>query len=311
MLIEALIKQSGMNEVSLEWLALTASKRYKTYEIPKRNGGARTIHHPSKGLKSIQRWISKFLLRRLPVHAAAQAYVTGASIKKNAELHTGSKFTLRVDFADFFPSFSGEQVEIFLAAVERDRSIGLTERDILFISRIVSRHGQLTIGAPSSPILTNAMMYFFDQQIAEFAERKTLTYSRYADDLFFSSIKPDNLSDVPAIVQQVSATYPYANLRVNPDKTAFLSKRYSRRITGLVLTTEGNVSIGRERKRMVKAKVHRLLRGELDISEVSKLCGYLAFVQDVEPEFWESLKRKYGADSMLTITGNQWSADLL
>ncbi|SCY81635.1 retron St85 family RNA-directed DNA polymerase [Rhizobium sp. NFACC06-2] len=311
MLIEALIKQSGMNDVSLEWLALTASKRYKTYDIPKRNGATRTIHHPSKSIKSIQRWVSKFLLRRLPVHVAAQAYVRGASIRKNAELHAGSKFTLRIDFSDFFPSFSREHVELFLAAVERDRSIGLTNRDISFLSRIVSRHGQLTIGAPSSPILTNAMMHFFDSQIAEFADRKNLIYTRYADDLFFSSNKPDNLTDVLAIVQQVSATYPYANLRINPDKTVFLSRRYSRRVTGLVLTTDGKVSIGRARKRAVKAQVHKLIQGEFDNFELPTLRGYLAFIQDVEPEFWESLKSKYGADAMLTVVGKQHFSNLL
>ncbi|OJF92692.1 retron St85 family RNA-directed DNA polymerase [Pararhizobium antarcticum] len=303
MLIETLSKQSGVTIENLKWLAETASKRYKTYEIPKRTGGVRTIHHPSRGLKGIQRWVSKFLLARLPVHTAAQAYVRGASIRKNAELHAGSKFTLRIDFANFFPSFSSEHVEVFLATAERDRSIGLTDQDISFVSRIVSRHGQLTIGAPSSPILTNAMMHFFDGQIAEFAERQNLTYTRYADDLFFSSSKPDNLTDALEIVQQVSVAYPYANLRVNPDKTAFLSRRYSRRVTGLVITTDGKVSIGRERKRMVKAQVHKFLQGQLDIFEVPKLRGYLAFVQDVEPEFWEGLKRKYGADAMITVTG--------
>lgn len=160
-------------------------------------------------------------------------------------------------------------------------------------------------------MLTNAMMYLFDLQVAEFSERNNLTYTRYADDLFFSSNKPDKLSDVIAFVQQVSVTYPYANLRVNHDKTAFLSRRYSRSITGLVLTTDGKVSIGRERKRMVKAQVHKFLQGELDMFEVPKLRGYLAFVRDVEPEFWESLKRKYGAGAMSNVAGDQWLADLL
>ncbi|PYB77679.1 retron St85 family RNA-directed DNA polymerase [Rhizobium wuzhouense] len=311
MLKETLSKQSGVTIENLEWLAETASKRYKTYEIPKRNGGLRTIHHPSRGLKGIQRWVSKFLLRRLPVHVAAQAYVRGASIRKNAGLHANSKFTLRIDFADFFPSFSKEHVEVFLAAVERERQIGLVQQDISFVSRIVSRHGRLTIGAPSSPMLTNAMMHLFDSQISEFAERQKLIYSRYADDLFFSSNGPDNLSDVVATVRQIADSYPYANLRLNPDKTVFLSRRYSRRVTGLVLTTDGKVSIGRERKRAVKAQVYKFIQGELDNFEVPTLRGYLAFIQDVEPEFWESLNRKYGADTMLTVRGKQHFAALL
>ncbi len=304
MLRETLSKQSGVAIENLEWLAQTASKRYKTYEIPKRNGGVRTIHHPSRGLKGIQRWVSKFLLRRLAVHSAAQAYVRGASIRKNAEIHAKSKFTLRIDFADFFPSFSADHVETFLAALERDQSVGLSPSDISFVSRIVCRHGRLTIGAPSSPMLTNVMMYLFDSQVTEYANSNNIIYTRYADDLFFSTNKPNNLSNILRFIQDFSLTYPYANLRINHEKTTFLSRRYSRRVTGLVITTEGEVSIGRERKRAVKAQVHKFLQGDSDNSKLSTLRGYLAFIRDVEPEFWESLKRKYGASTMLEVAGH-------
>ena len=87
MLIEALHKQSGIPIANLQWLAATASLRYKTYEIPKRNGGYRTIHHPSKALKGVQRWVSKFLFRQLPIHESATAYTKGTGIRKNAEAH--------------------------------------------------------------------------------------------------------------------------------------------------------------------------------------------------------------------------------
>lgn len=304
MLRETLSKQSGVPIANLDWLAATASKRYKTYEIPKRTGGARTIHHPSRSLKGVQRWISKFLFARLPVHHAASAYAEGSSIRKNAEAHVHSSFTLRLDFTDFFPCFAQSDVEHFLQQAQSNSDLGLTEEDLIFVSRIVSRHGQLTIGAPSSPPLTNAMMFSFDSQVSEFAARRSLIYTRYADDLFFSSKQPNCLGDVSHFVTGVAETYPFAKLKLNPAKTAFLSRRYTRRVTGLVLTPDGKVSIGRHKKRMIKAQVHKFLSGELDVEAITSLCGYLAFIQDVEPDFWASLQRKYGEDSMERLISN-------
>jgi len=305
MLRELLSKQSGVTIANLDWLAATASKRYKTYEIPKRSGGMRTIHHPSRSLKGVQRWISKFLFARLPVHDAACAYVRGSGIRKNAEAHVHSSFTLRLDFTDFFPCFSQLHVEKFLYQLQPGIDLNLTDDDVAFVSRIASRHGHLTIGAPSSPSLTNAMMFAFDSKVSEFAASRNLIYTRYADDLFFSSQQPNNLSDVYHFVTGIAEVYPFAKLKLNPEKTAFLSRRYVRRVTGLVLTTEGKVSIGRDRKRMIKAQVHKFLGGELEHETISSLCGYLAFIQDVEPDFWLSLQRKYGENAMEQLLPGQ------
>lgn len=294
MLIEALQKQSGLPAANLHWLALTASHRYKTYEIPKRSGGSRTIHHPSKSLKGVQRWISKFLFRELAIHPCATAYGRGSSIRKNAEAHLHSSFTLRMDFKDFFPSFNRRGVEEFLAFSCRDGSMNLSKEDIEFVGGIVCRYDRLTIGAPSSPSLTNVMMYSFDQQVAELALRRNLTYTRYADDIFLSSGQSNNLGDIPNLISSIVKTYPYAKLQMNEGKTTFLSRRYTRRITGLILTPDDKISIGRDKKRAIKSMIHSFKTGELEPDEISKLAGYLSFVRDVENSFFVSLKTKYG-----------------
>jgi len=86
-------------------IAKTAPKRYYVWEVEKRSGrGTRTLCHPARELKAVQYYFLEKVLRDLPVHPSAMAYVTGKSIKKNAEAHAQSRVVLKLDFADFFNS---------------------------------------------------------------------------------------------------------------------------------------------------------------------------------------------------------------
>lgn len=301
MFFERLIRESGIKSERLVNLANTASKRYYTFEIPKRSGGLRQISHPSKALKGIQRWINIRLLRKLPVHSAAMAYRIGISIRDNVIRHTGSRFTLRMDFADFFPSFQEAGVRKFLLDQVLAGNCQLEPYDIEFVSKIVLRHGQLTIGAPTSPMLTNAMMYDFDCSLQRHCDENAMIYTRYADDIFISTAEPGLLSTAKAFVLSVAAQFQYADLKPNQSKTAFLSRKYRRTITGLVLTPDDKISIGRKRKREIKALVHKYFGGLLDAEKIAYLKGMLAFISDAEPEFRENLERKYGLHAITTI----------
>lgn len=106
MLLEKLHEKSGVSLSKLDWIAQTASRRYKVYEIPKRTGGTRTIAHPSRALKAIQRWICAVVIKTLPVHESSTAYSKGSGIRQNAERHMQSEKTVRIDFRDFFSIFS-------------------------------------------------------------------------------------------------------------------------------------------------------------------------------------------------------------
>lgn len=166
MIIDILQKHSGLSAGQLERYAATASKRYKVYDIPKRTGGTRVIEQPSREIKAIQRWLNRTFITRFPVHKNATAYSKGASIRDNASRHLRSNFTLRADFKSFFPSFKGHHVAMFLLERAREHGVQLTGEDISFVRRIVCRNDSLTIGAPSSPLLTNAMMFDFDEAMS-------------------------------------------------------------------------------------------------------------------------------------------------
>lgn len=301
MLIETLQKQSGLGRSQLLWLASTASKRYKLYYIPKRRGGHRLIEHPSRELKAIQRWINKYLFRRFPIHENATAYKKGACIRKNAEAHARTLFTLRLDFANFFPSFSVADIRRFLETRNVDLDLGLSEADMQFVSAIATRNGSLTIGSPSSPVVTNVMMYDFDNTISDLTMRNELVYTRYADDLFVSAKRPNAFAGIEAEINAVATNYQHVTLSINVQKTAYLSKRYRRTVTGLVITPDQKVSIGRDRKREIKSLIYHYSKGDLEGAEVSRLQGLVAFAMDAEVQFFQSLKDKYGAEVVARI----------
>lgn len=301
MLLEILQKHSRLSAAKLERYAETASRRYKVYEIPKKGGGSRLIEHPSREIKAIQRWLTKILISKFPVHDCATAYKDGASILINAEKHVRTNFTLRVDFENFFPSFSDVDVEFFLNSRSSLISSPLNRDDIVFFKRIVCRNGRLTIGAPSSPSLTNVMMHEFDYRLNLYCENEGLIFTRYADDIFVSAENQEPLRHALSKIEEIAAQHPFAKLAINKTKTAFLSRKYRRSITGIVITPQRRTSIGRKRKDEIRSGVYKYCLGKLPPEVISNLQGNVAFAKDSDPDFFKSLVRKYGEHQILRI----------
>jgi len=297
MIIEQAAKRLALPATFLLKLATTASHRYKEYTIEKKTGGVRTIHHPARELKLVQGWLLQNVLARLPVHEAATAYHVGTSIKKNAERHVGHSYLLRVDFRDFFPSLTGGDVLSVLEANRQRLADGdVTEADIAFIRLIVCRRDSLTIGAPTSPQLSNAIMFRFDEFWSRRAQALEVTYTRYADDLYFSTNRPNVLRDILNMLGEYLNAEASPRLRINEAKTAFSSRKRRRLAAGLVLTPDRKISIGRHKKRFLKSLVWKLKRQELQPAQVASLRGWISYLRSVEPSFVASLQRKYALD---------------
>ncbi|RKQ64151.1 retron St85 family RNA-directed DNA polymerase [Oceanibaculum indicum] len=301
MLIELLSRTSGIPDERLLRISATASQQYKLYTVPKRTGGERLIEHPSRELKAIQRWVIRALINRFPVHDSATAYRIGSGIRENAERHRTSKYTNRYDFMNFFPSFRKEHISIFIKEQSDIIGIDLSERDIDFIANIVCRNGRLTIGAPSSPAITNAMMFAFDKKMHDACKSRDLIFTRYADDIFISASEARKLFNIENLIIDSKRDIHYLNLRINHKKTAMLSKKYHRSITGVVITPQHTLSIGRDRKREIKSLIHRWINGQIDAEKTEYLKGLFSYAIDIEPSFETRLIDKYGADIIKSL----------
>jgi RNA-directed DNA polymerase len=297
LIIDQMAASLALPAAFLAKIANTASHRYKEYQIPKRTGGTRTIHHPARELKLLQSWLLQNVLVYLPIHTSATAYRSGSSILENAEQHVTNNYLLRVDFRDFFPSLKGVDV----AAVIRNKwprqaNIDLPEVDIKFIRQIACRNDSLTIGAPTSPCLSNAIMFDFDEVWAKMSASRDVKYTRYADDLYFSTNRPDVLRGILESLRGSLASNHRPRLQINDAKTAFSSRKRRRLAAGLVLTSDRKVSIGRHKKRILKSMVMKLTHNQLESQQISSLRGWISYVRSVEPVFIAALQRKYNLD---------------
>jgi RNA-directed DNA polymerase len=208
---------------------------------------------------------------------------------------------LKLDFEDFFPSIRVPDVRELLMQVSSNLSVPMTEEDINIVVAIVTRHGQLPIVAPSSPTISNAVMYQFDDAMSHLAERFTCIYSRYADDIVFSTNLPHALENVLKEVRNYLSMQTSPALRLNEAKVAFSSKKRRVRITGLVIDCGKDISVGRNVKRKIKALIHQFSVARLDTDKTVYLKGYLSYVKSVEPKFVSALESKYGKDVLDAI----------
>jgi RNA-directed DNA polymerase len=299
MLVDFIARQLRSTPTYIAALARTASYRYKQYKIPKKSGGARIIYHPSRELKLLQTWIAHNIFGLFPVHGCAHAYVRGRSIADNAKIHQRKKYLLKIDFVDFFHSITARDIQLLLDANSSTLPMPLSPEDHRFILSIICKDDRLTIGAPSSPVVSNVVMYAFDQQWA--AWDRSVLYTRYADDLFFSTDTPDLLSALLAALRRDLAMRISPRLRINESKTVFTSWKRRRLVTGLVLTSKGEISLGRRQKRYIRSLVQKYRMRILDRDGADYLRGFLAYALSVDPVYVTTLGRKYGESTVRAI----------
>jgi retron-type reverse transcriptase len=292
--------EAGINTETAINIISSAPKRYKVFSIEKRRTDKkRVIAHPSKELKIIQRLIINKISEQCLIHNCAHAYIKGKSIKTNAMAHVRNQYILKMDFKNFFPNIKPVD---FIYHLKQNSPFEIAGRDETIIELLFfwfnseKENLELSIGAPSSPFISNFVMYQFDVTINEFCQSNDVIYTRYADDLCFSTKEKNKLREVEEFVKKTASESIHPILVVNNDKTIHSSKKHNRHITGLTLTNDQSISLGRERKRLYRVLVHKFLRSELGHEETESLKGFLAFASDVEPVFLERLKKMYGAE---------------
>lgn len=310
-LLKIISINTGLSISDILRVASNGPNRYKVFMIEKRSGGLRKIAQPARELKHIQRSLIKILEKNLPVHESATAYRIGKSICDNASPHLSSTHLLKLDFKDFFGSILEQDFSklcVPLLGWKEQTDIALLVG--LLFWRDKERSGlRLSIGAPSSPFLSNAMLFSFDASVAAYCATKEITYTRYADDMTFSCLSNERLHEVLIHLTRMLQAMSHPRLTLNDQKTTFVSKRFGRRVTGLTLTNEGRLSIGHEKKRQLRAAIHRFSLGKLDHDQAETLRGNLAFTQSVEASFLSSMKNKYGNEVIEQLLRRKVSRD--
>lgn len=259
--------------------------------------------HPARELKTLQRWINVKVLKHLPVSSAASAYEQGCSILANAQVHRTNRFLLRVDLRNFFESIRRDDVLSLLKRHAKTSLRGLVEQqsDRDFVANIVCKEGRTVIGAPSSPFIANRVMYPLDVKIGNKAQSLSVIYTRYADDMFFSSSQTGALDNMFVFLKRLLDNSKSPDLAINEAKTVYSSKKTRRMITGLIIDDEDRVSLGRQVKRYLRVGLHKAAHGKFDEAQMKSLSGRVAHAYSIEPAYMKGLLDKYEPSQLIKV----------
>ena len=247
---------------------LPDAHKYKSFSIPKRSGGRRSISAPVPHLMLLQKKISILLNDCLAeiegkLSSPAHGFKLGRSIFTNAARHRWRRYVLNLDLKDFFPSIHFGRIAGYF---EKSRDFGLDPKTARILANILCHKSSLPQGAPSSPVVSNLLARMLDIHLARLAKRNRLTYTRYADDLTFST----NLKVFPeTVAKRVSehawelgpeliSTIGTCGFSINDLKTRMLYRSSRQEVTGLVVNDR--VSVPVEYRRWVRAAVSRLVK---------------------------------------------------
>lgn len=296
----------------LQWLVYergaSTVDHYTRFEIPKRSGGSRLISSPKPALRAAQEWVRNSILARLPVHSAAMAFRPGISIVDNARAHSDSRVVVRIDLKDFFPSITFPRVRGYFESLGYNSGISTVfallctdsprvQLNVDGVRSIVSV-GQrgLPQGACTSPDLANLIAGHLDRRLAGLVTRTGWTYTRYADDLVFSSNEVE--ASPHRLLRAVTNIAGDEGFTVNEEKTRIMRSPNRQAVTGLVVN-EG-VRMSRRDLRRIRAFLHQCetqgieaVSQRIGKSAQAVARGHYAYIDMVSPAAAARVREKH------------------
>jgi len=248
-------------------------KHYRSFPLKKKDGTQRDIDTPRTYLKVIQWWILDNILNHVQIAENVFGFVAGKSAVQNAEYHFGAKHVLNVDIRQFFPSITIDQVRAIY------RSLGYKGDVADMLAELCCLDDRVPQGAPTSPAIANLVLRELDTVLSGLAQGAGHLYSRYADDLTFSSQSRIESDFLDAVDKAVAS----AGFQLKPEKTRFSGSGERMEVTGVVINEKPQPT--RVWRKRVRATLHnlsssaRLTRREL---------SYLQGIKGMAKQFPES-----------------------
>lgn len=321
-----------LSGVSYGYLREIVERRRDPYidiERRKADGSIRPISSPEVPLMAAQRWILRNALVGLNLHPSTHAYRTGHSVAQCAAQHLGARWLVKLDLHDFFGSVDETRAYRVFENLGYSRLVSFELARIC--TRVPNAHtcrhtasgrysirsydvnavGILPQGAPTSGALANAAATPLDGQLAGISRELGWTYTRYSDDLTFSSVGDPGREAARRLVNHIDDAIRRDGFVAHRKKTRIVPPAARRVVLGLLVDGD-HLRLVPEFKRRVEVHIrgaqtfglvnhadHRGFRSVL--SMVNHIDGCLAFAQGVEPEWASSASKQW--QSALALNG--------
>lgn len=249
----------GISEKSLRYFLYKKrpENMYHTFEISKKDGTSRIISAPNKELKTIQRKLAAVLMDVYNPKACAYGFIREKSIMDNASRHVRKRLVLNIDLKDFFSQIHFGRVRGMLI----NPPYCIKKEAATTIAQIVCKSGQLPQGAPTSPIITNMICVPLDNALMRLAKNTGCLYTRYADDITFSTYKKEFDKSIASVENgticigdKLTDTLNKNSFVVNPEKITLRSRAFRQEVTGLTVNEFPNIR--RNYTRELRAILH-------------------------------------------------------
>ncbi len=264
----------------------------KQLRIPKRSGGYRTVWQPSQELKLVHYWLLQHVFEQVPLHPAAVAYRRGLNTLENAERHLYGRFFLKVDFRDFFPSLRPDDVLRPLRVLLGSDSPVALDADFenVFRQACFQRGDRMAQGYPTSPMLSNIAMVFFDRFVTDtlvgLPQRfgPHAVYTRYADDIVISTHSEAQVREALSLIEEALTREDTPRLTMHWDKLRLTSRRSGNvLVTGLRITQDGKLQLPRKYRDVIELLMKLRRKGNLDLEDAARLTGHLNYARLIAP----------------------------
>lgn len=231
--------------------------RYRQFKIKKKSGGYRTITAPrSQSFMIMLQAVNDILKAMYTPSNYAMGFTEGRSIVSNAIVHKGQNYIFNIDLKDFFPSIEQwrvwkrlqqkpfefpKEIANVLAGLCSMRQTRTSIDDTKIHENDKLYQYVLPQGAPTSPIITNMICDTLDRRLAGLAKRFGLQYTRYADDITFSSMhyvfEPNG-----EFRKELCRIITEQGFIINEDKTRLQRLGARQEVTGIIVSHKLNVT---------------------------------------------------------------------
>lgn len=295
---------------------------YRVFQVKKKQVGLnaprkhRTICVPEPSLMRLQRWIAQNVLNAERPHPRSYAFTPCRSLIQAAEHHAGCRWLIKMDLKDFFESINERQVYLVFRSMGYGALLSFEMARIctrlpgaytagptynLSLGYKFRRSGHLPQGAPTSPMLANLVVRRLDRKLESISLKYGWLYSRYADDLTFSTKEKTGRGAAISLVKIIEREVHDFGLRKNPEKTSITPPGHRKVLLGLLIDRDQPRLTRKFRNNLethlfalahpdLGAKAHCAKRGFRSITGLRRhLAGLIAFAHAVDKPYADRL----------------------
>ena len=263
---------------------------YSSFKIPKKNGDYREIHAPKDDLKLIQKQLSiklneiheRYLKKNGIKQVISYGFEKEKGIIKNALVHKHKKYVLNMDISNFFPSFHFGRVQGYFY---KSKEFNFSKEMSVVLAQLACYQGRLPQGAPSSPIISNLIFNIVDLRILELVKKYKLNYTRYVDDLSFSTNNKSFGDNYEKFVCELTELLEKNKFYINKKKTRLIYHNSRQEVTGL--TVNDRVNANNKFIKDTRAMLNQLYKKNQfsindKIGDINQLEGRLSFINQLD-----------------------------